>query len=314
MQPVSFSFNFGAEEDENKNNEEVNLNEEDAIKWNLNSGNTKKINELDIWENVNIKNDFEPLKKLKPSTISTQDCSYRNQLQTHDLIPGTYEGGFKLWECSIDLCKFILDRRIDLKGKRVMELGCGHGLPGILALKMGANVIFQDYNQEVIQNLTIPNVLLNVDEKTAQDRTEFFSGDWNKMEQLLSQNEHRSHYRHTFDYILTSDTLYSVSSIPKLLNLMRFCLKQPVHHSNISNSQHYPKENEHDNNHPLEQSLKSVALIASKRYYFGVGGGVSELEDILERPFYSPITRLKFESDITNGKTNIRDILSLSFI
>ena len=33
-------------------------------------------------------------------------------------------------------------------GKTVVEMGCGHGLPGILAKKMGSkHVCLQDYNK-----------------------------------------------------------------------------------------------------------------------------------------------------------------------
>ena len=95
-----------------------------------------------------------------------------------------YEGGFKLWECAIDLCEYMLAKdlgrpglldganpldRLRLTrlraGKRVMELGCGHGLPGILAAQAGeprflcstllsvvaegASVDFCDFNHEV---------------------------------------------------------------------------------------------------------------------------------------------------------------------
>lgn len=42
-----------------------------------------------------------------------------------DLVSGVYEGGLKLWECSIDLARFLIDNRESLKGKRVLELGCG---------------------------------------------------------------------------------------------------------------------------------------------------------------------------------------------
>ena len=65
-------------------------------------------------------------------------------------------GGFKLWEGAVDLaqhlCKeYNLDKLIssktdpnhDLVGKRVLELGCGQGLPGIVPLLAGANVHFQ---------------------------------------------------------------------------------------------------------------------------------------------------------------------------
>lgn len=58
-----------------------------------------------------------------------------------DLIPGVYEGGRKLWEASVDLVEYLVREKIGLEGKRVLELGCGHGLPGILALQNGAKEV-----------------------------------------------------------------------------------------------------------------------------------------------------------------------------
>ena len=53
-----------------------------------------------------------------------------------DLVPGQYEGGLKIWECSEDLVSYLsLSRAQDLPGKRVLELGCGAGLPGLVAFK-----------------------------------------------------------------------------------------------------------------------------------------------------------------------------------
>jgi len=60
-----------------------------------------------------------------------------------DLVAGVYEGGMKLWECSLDLVQF-LDAprwRSRIQGARVLELGCGHGLPGLLALHHGAAAV-----------------------------------------------------------------------------------------------------------------------------------------------------------------------------
>ena len=50
-----------------------------------------------------------------------------------DLVPGVYEGGLKVWECSIDLCRYFVQNNIVIKG-HILELGCGHGLPGIWLL------------------------------------------------------------------------------------------------------------------------------------------------------------------------------------
>ncbi len=52
-----------------------------------------------------------------------------------DLISGVYEGGLKVWDCSLDLVQMVADEPQGIKGKKVLELGCGQGLPGIMALK-----------------------------------------------------------------------------------------------------------------------------------------------------------------------------------
>ena len=67
-----------------------------------------------------------------------------------DLVPGQYEGGLKVWECSVDLLDFFL-RSPELHGlSNVLELGCGSGLPGIAALMKGSRpVVFTDFNMDV---------------------------------------------------------------------------------------------------------------------------------------------------------------------
>jgi len=80
-----------------------------------------------------------------------------------DLVTGVYEGGLKIWECSEDLVRFLSKTFQDkLSGAKVLELGCGAGLPGVYAFSKGASVDFNDYNAEVLDEITIPNVLLNV--------------------------------------------------------------------------------------------------------------------------------------------------------
>jgi hypothetical protein len=47
-------------------------------------------------------------------------------------------------------------------------------------------VDFSDYNREVLEELTMPNVLLNVPTKTTSDEsspeTRFFAGDWGALD------------------------------------------------------------------------------------------------------------------------------------
>ncbi|KAJ4366431.1 hypothetical protein N0V83_008067 [Neocucurbitaria cava] len=93
-------------------------------------------------------------------------------LDESDLRPNLYEGGYKTWECSIDLVKYLLDRgpRKDLddlvRVNHVIEMGCGSALPSLLlfqyALKNSLPMYFTltDYNADVLRLVTLPNLLL----------------------------------------------------------------------------------------------------------------------------------------------------------
>ena len=49
------------------------------------------------------------------------------------------QGGLKIWECSEDLARHLHEAAAArLEDRRVCELGCGAGLPGLYALKHGA--------------------------------------------------------------------------------------------------------------------------------------------------------------------------------
>uniref|UniRef100_A0A4W5JVZ8 protein-histidine N-methyltransferase n=1 Tax=Hucho hucho TaxID=62062 RepID=A0A4W5JVZ8_9TELE len=86
----------------------------------------------------------------------------RTAAQSSDLISGVYEGGLKVWECTYDLLELLERDGETFGGKIVLDLGCGAGLLGLLALKRGASQVhFQDYNSTVIEQLTLPNALLN---------------------------------------------------------------------------------------------------------------------------------------------------------
>ncbi|OSD02655.1 hypothetical protein PYCCODRAFT_1435308 [Trametes coccinea BRFM310] len=92
-----------------------------------------------------------------------------------DLVPGVYEGGLKTWECSLDLVDCLdsiygTDVARHLKGKRVLELGCGTAIPSLYLLQAlfssepdpnsNVHVHLQDYNDLVLRLVTLPNVIL----------------------------------------------------------------------------------------------------------------------------------------------------------
>ncbi|CAO3678927.1 unnamed protein product [Rhizopus microsporus] len=81
-----------------------------------------------------------------------------------DLIKGVYEGGFKTWECSIDMVEYLSSLPEEqISNKKVLEIGCGSSIPAIYLLTINKTnrVDIQDYNEQVIRYVSVPNILLN---------------------------------------------------------------------------------------------------------------------------------------------------------
>lgn len=124
-----------------------------------------------------------------------------------------------------------------LGGRRALELGCGHGLPGIVALLAGASVHFQDYNKEVLQALTIPSVTANWRARgrravaatpAAVPDARYFSGDWRSLSTLLTSLDLQG----TYDLILSAETIYSlaaISSLHECIKQVRSCVLHAEH-------------------------------------------------------------------------------------
>ncbi|NXX15620.1 MET18 methyltransferase, partial [Podargus strigoides] len=194
-----------------------------------------------------------------------------------DLIPGVYEGGLKIWECTFDLIDYFSEAEIQFTNKTVLDLGCGAGLLGIVALRGKAEQVhFQDYNSTVIDEITLPNAVANCINKgrgvgsgarktgeplskrpkkaecspDALTKCRFFSGEWSEVSKfLLSSDKPFSKY----DIILTSETIYN-----------------PDYYSAL-----------HDTLAQLLDKNGRVYL-ASKVHYFGVGGGIHLFEKFTE--------------------------------
>ncbi|PIA16622.1 hypothetical protein COEREDRAFT_62059 [Coemansia reversa NRRL 1564] len=203
--------------------------------------------------------------------VITSDSSVK------DVIRGVYEGGLKTWECSLDLLEYLAEHGGSLgrlaNNLHVLELGCGTGLPSLHVLKNMANasVCMQDYNRDVIELITIPNVLANTalipDSSTTGDkkantlllcssniaqRCEFISGDWARIESTMRKQGRE----HTFDLILTSETIYDTTNYKKLHDLLACMLARPISSSST------------------DDFFVPAVLVAAKSIYFGLSGSV----------------------------------------
>lgn len=244
-------------------------------------------------------------ERTAPERADEEKILSRTAEQRSDLISGVYEGGLKVWECTYDLLELIEKDGETFGGKSVLDLGCGAGLLGILALKRGARrVHFQDYNSTVIDQLTLSNVVLNCQEdddresdddevgkgksgckvkaddggppqkkKAAElsqlprlDKCRFFSGDWSTFLALVSKEEPPPKY----DIILTSETIYNTAYYAVLHETLQKLL-----------------------------APDGLAYLATKSHYFGVGGGMHLFETFVqERGVFSVTHRWDAEEGL----------------
>lgn len=92
-----------------------------------------------------------------------------------------------------------------LAGARVIELGCGLGLAGIYAGRLGAEVVFTDYSAQALQ-LTKMNALGN---GLTTERTQFIQMDW---DHPLDIDD--------FDILLGSEIIYDYTVHGALIKLI----------------------------------------------------------------------------------------------
>jgi predicted nicotinamide N-methyase len=108
-----------------------------------------------------------------------------------------------LWRSGVALAREL--DGLPLRGRRVVELGCGLAVPSIVAARAGAAVLATDSCAEA---LTV--VKRNADENGVRVGTA--AVDWKEPEQLVA--------RAPFDLMLAADVLYERASIAPVLALL----------------------------------------------------------------------------------------------
>ena len=108
-----------------------------------------------------------------------------------------------LWRSGVALAREL--DRVELRGLRVVELGCGLAVPSIAAARAGAAVLATDACAEAL-TLVARNAKLN------DVRVETAVVDWADPDELAG--------RAPFDLVLAADVLYERASVPLLLSLL----------------------------------------------------------------------------------------------
>jgi predicted nicotinamide N-methyase len=108
-----------------------------------------------------------------------------------------------LWRSGVALAREL--DGMDLSGLRVVELGCGLGVPSIAAARAGADVLATDADGEALDLLAQNAGLNDVQIETA-------TVDWADPDELIR--------RAPFDLVLAADVLYERGSVAQLLSLL----------------------------------------------------------------------------------------------
>ena len=108
--------------------------------------------------------------------------------------------GAMLWPSSIALAHDVFARREQLTGKRLLELGAGTGLPGIVAASLGARVLQIDRNTVALHLCRMKA------ERNAASHAEVRDADWESFQADAP-----------FDLILGADVLYAPAMHDPLL-------------------------------------------------------------------------------------------------
>jgi predicted nicotinamide N-methyase len=109
----------------------------------------------------------------------------------------------ELWPSAISLARYL--SRQDLSGYRAVELGCGVGLPTVVALDRGAEVLATDHNEAAL-DFVAHNARANLGRKPETALLDWFSP--------------RLGGLGTFDLVFAADVLYERRNAPALADLV----------------------------------------------------------------------------------------------
>ncbi len=135
-------------------------------------------------------------------------ASVRDEIKLMDLTQALAHPpyGFRLWESAIGLAHWLAERPTQISHKRVLELGAGVGLPGLVAASLGAEV-WQTDHQPGVLHLAQLNATQNDQTPLPQ-----FVADWRTW-------DHTGRY----DLIIGADILYE--------HALHFYLELIFHHN-----------------------------------------------------------------------------------
>ena len=113
-----------------------------------------------------------------------------------------------LWESSIGLAEHLSDNSTILTDKRILEIGCGYGLEGIVAAKVGAIVTFTDFEHDALRFARLNSQQNDVSAGT------YVQMDWSA-----------PCFQNGFDVVLGADVIYEEQNWDPIIELLHNLLE-----------------------------------------------------------------------------------------
>uniref|UniRef100_A0A1A8L786 Methyltransferase like 21B n=2 Tax=Nothobranchius pienaari TaxID=704102 RepID=A0A1A8L786_9TELE len=120
-----------------------------------------------------------------------------------------------VWEAALHLCRYLEEQSVELRGQRVIELGAGTGVVGILAARRGADVTLTDLP------VALPQLQANVSANKPSD-------DWPSTPPTvlpLSWGQDHLNFPSDWDLVLCADIVYLPETYPLLLETLAHLCK-----------------------------------------------------------------------------------------
>ncbi|KAM5181634.1 EEF1A lysine methyltransferase 3 [Mantella aurantiaca] len=112
-----------------------------------------------------------------------------------------------VWDAALNLCSYFEERQLNLKGKKIIELGAGTGIVGILLSLLGANVTLTDLPH------TLPQIAKNVSANVPDGHPLKVCA--------LSWGLDQAQFPQDYDFIIGADIVYLKETYDHLLQTLQ---------------------------------------------------------------------------------------------
>mmetsp|Transcript_35870 Transcript_35870/g.78308 ORF Transcript_35870/g.78308 Transcript_35870/m.78308 type:complete len:265 (-) Transcript_35870:228-1022(-) len=148
----------------------------------------------------------------EPTPENTEDC----------VVDGEDSSGLDVWPAAEAVCEYLRCQPQIVGASRIIELGAGAGVPGLLAARLGAEVVLTDFDQNAI-DLAAQNIEANsLSSRCSVDCLDFRQVSHHTD---VDKQAQPTQLKHKFPLALASDVLYASAMVSPVLEALDYVLQ-----------------------------------------------------------------------------------------